>query len=614
MRLNFGKLAICNFKSFSEDEFDFSSSFGMTLVCGRNLDIPGQANSAGKSSIFDALLFALFGQLQTKVKNSSLKNRYIDDREMFVSLNFNVDDSKFYRIQRGLDNHGKSYLHLYEIENGVEKDITKSSISETEEFLENELLNCDISIFLRTIMLSADNNYNFFLLSLSEKKNFIEKLFNIRVFGEMYKLIHRDVLDFDKKFSIKQNELILLSKNSDEYSSKIKEFDINRDNKLYNINKEIEELSSKLNELRKNNIEVNSTEISKLEDLINKLESKKIEIKNKKREKQTEHNDLDRKRIKLSSTKDQNEKTISSYSSLLSKLCEKCLPIVSDYYNLTDLKNKNESIEIELAKLNESISSIESMYAKIDDKIVKIDEKISEVNGKINDLTHDANELKNAEIKIESELSYKQKEKSKLENEENPYKDLYDKNEIKMRDLNVLIEKLNIDYNYLKLAEAIVSQDTIKKFIIKDLIILLNSKIKYYLMKLGAKYTCVFNEDMDFTFITPDDGGETEYATFSAGERMRLSIATSFAFRDFMSSRNNFTANVLILDEFIDSAIDSLAVNNVLQILKEFSRMNRQHVLIISHRKEIDNSIFDNIVMVEKQNNISSIKYLPPEK
>ena len=173
---------------------------------------------------------------------------------------------------------------------------------------------------------------------------------------------------------------------------------------------------------------------------------------------------------------------------------------------------------------------------------------------------------------------------------------------------------MNQKYNYMKMSENIVSQDTLKKFIIKDLVSLLNSKIKYYLMKLGAKYTCVFNEDMDYTFITPDGGGETEYATFSAGERMRLSIASSFAFRDFMGSRNSFTSNILILDEFIDSAIDTLAVTNILQILQEFSRINNQHILIISHRKEIDNSIFDNIIMVEKRQNISTISYLPPEK
>ena len=614
MRLNFGKLIIYNFKSFKEEVFDFSSMNGMTLVCGKNLDIPGQANSAGKSSIFDALLFALFGQLQTKVKNVNLKNRYVDGKEMFVSLNFSINNEKYYRIQRGSDNYGRSYFHIYETIDGVESDITKSSIYESEDFLENEILNCDISIFLRTILLSADNNYNFFLLSPYDKKTFVEKLFNIKVFGEMYKLIHRDVLDFDKTFSVKQNEIILLSKNSDEYLSKLKDFDEQNKIRIDSVQNEIERLTKELQEIKTKNVELNSAEISKTEDLINKLESKKVEIKELRRKTQKEIDAIEKKKIKLSSIRQQNEKTIASYSELLSKVCGKCNPIVAEYYNLPKLRDENSKIDSELAAFTNKTSDCESTIAKIDEKIVKIDEKTVEFNNKLHDLTDESRKIHADEVRIESELSFKKKEKEKLSNEVNPYRDLYTKNEATLKEANEKIEKLNEEYSYLKLAEAIVSQDTIKKFIIKDLIVLLNSKIKYYLTKLGAKYTCVFNEDMEFTFITPDDGGETEYATFSAGERMRLSIATSFAFRDFMSSRNNFTSNILILDEFIDSAIDTLAVTNVLQILKEFSRMNNQHILIISHRKEIDNSIFDNIIMVEKQNNISSIKYLPPEK
>ena len=94
MILNFGKIKIHNFKSFLDETFDFSSNRGMTLVCGKNHDIPGQANSAGKSSIFDALLYVLFGQLQTNVKNKNLRNRYSNDISMEVILNFNIDGKK----------------------------------------------------------------------------------------------------------------------------------------------------------------------------------------------------------------------------------------------------------------------------------------------------------------------------------------------------------------------------------------------------------------------------------------------------------------------------------------------------------------------------------------
>jgi len=79
-----------------------------------------------------------------------------------------------------------------------EIDLTKSTMTETRKFIADEILHCDLSIFLRTVLLSSDQNYNFFRLKKWEKKEFIEKLFDISVFGEMYNLIHRDVLDYDK--------------------------------------------------------------------------------------------------------------------------------------------------------------------------------------------------------------------------------------------------------------------------------------------------------------------------------------------------------------------------------------------------------------------------------
>ena len=114
-----------------------------------------------------------------------------------------------------------------------------------------------------------------------------------------------------------------------------------------------------------------------------------------------------------------------------------------------------------------------------------------------------------------------------------------------------------------------MSQETIRKFIVKDLVVLLNNKIKTYLTKLGAKYYVEFNEDMDYNFVT--SRGTYEWSNFSAGERMRIMIATSFAFRDFMSIRNGLDSNILVLDEYFDSAIDSLCVENIISILKDFS-------------------------------------------
>ena len=160
----------------------------------------------------------------------------------------------------------------------------------------------------------------------------------------------------------------------------------------------------------------------------------------------------------------------------------------------------------------------------------------------------------------------------------------------------------------MKFAESIVSQDTLRKFIIKDLIVLLNNKIKTYLTKLGAKYYVLFDEDMDYEFVTPS--GTCEWSNFSAGERMRIMVATSFAFRDFMSIRNGLNANILVLDEYFDSAIDSLCVESIISILKDYSSMQNQNIFVISHRPEVSVEQFDRLIQVEKTNNIALIKVL----
>ena len=614
MRINFGNLEIHNFKSFLDQSFDFSSMNGMTLVCGKNLDIPGQANSAGKSSIFDALLYALFGQLQTNVKNRNLRNRYSDDPSMSVSICFNIDKKKSYKIERGLNKYSQTFLRAYVLENGETKDISKSSIQETDAFIANEILRCDVSIFLRTILLSSDQNYNFFLLPPAMKKDFIEKLFNIKVFGEMYSLIHKDILAQEKEFAKKQSALLLISKSKEDFSERLKKFDEQSEDKKKEISIKLSNLREKIDELKKKDTSVNEVEISKYENAINLLSEKKIEIEAKLKRNLLEEKKLASKKSKLETLKLSNENTISSHKELLSKLCEHCKPIISEYYSLNEAKNQIKNIEKELEDIRDKDSSISNDTAKFNEKLVKIDSKQKELALKIHSATDESNKTKIEIGSIEKEISLNEKHLKTLDEEKNPYIELFEEASKKLEEENKAISSLNKQYEYLKFAENIVSQDNLKKFIIKDLVGLLNSKIKFYLMKLGAKYTCVFDENMKFTFITPDNGGETEYATFSAGERMRLLIAASFAFRDFMSTRNSFTSNVLILDEFIDSAIDTLAVNNVLQILQEFSRLNNQHVLIISHRKEIDNSIFDNIVMVQKEQNISTISLLPPEK
>ena len=235
--------------------------------------------------------------------------------------------------------------------------------------------------------------------------------------------------------------------------------------------------------------------------------------------------------------------------------------------------------------------------------------KLNLANTKIRTLTAAFNEANRQLANLTAQISATDTSIAHLAAEINPYTTL-----LEMNDTDLVKETKELDtilgkYKYLKFAENIVSQDTIRKFIISDLIGLLNNKIRSYLSKFGAKYYVTFDSDMNYEFKT--EGGTYEYDNFSSGERARIMIASCFAFRDFMRIKNNLSSNILVLDEFIDGAIDSLAIESILAILRDFSKTWNQSIYVISHRKEaLSSDHFSNVIQVQKTHNISKICYL----
>lgn len=217
---------------------------------------------------------------------------------------------------------------------------------------------------------------------------------------------------------------------------------------------------------------------------------------------------------------------------------------------------------IELASLKEQSGALAAKSKLLEEKLAKAAKKIAS-------LTAEATKAKQEAQRIETSIAVAESELSKLRSAANPYVELLESNMKDMEAESAKLEEASRRYQYLKFAESVVSQDTLRKFIISDLIGLLNNKIKMYLSKFGAKFSVVFDANMDYIFQT--EGGTCEYDNFSAGERARLMIAACFAFRDFMHIRNNLSSNILILDEFIDGAIDSVAIESILEILKGFS-------------------------------------------
>lgn len=608
MRINFRRIEIHNFMAYADEVFDFDKHVGLNLICGKNNDVPGSKNGCAKSQLFGALCYALYGETPTKVKNENIRNRYVKAKDVRVVIWFDIEDKTF-KIASGFNKYGAPYYTATEIDQEEnEIDLTKSTMAETRAFVAKEVLHCDMSIFLRTVLLSSDQTYNFFRLRKWEKKDFIEKLFDIAVFGEMYNNIHRDVLDFDKQLLAIQNKIMVINRYLDDYKVQIEEHDKKHAENISSIQKYLAGLKHDYEQLKSTQISQNEAEVQKYEDFANKLEAGMVKVGNELNALKQDIQKIDMSSHKARTTRDMKKKQIEKHDELLNKLCDHCLPLIREYYSISKLEEDVKKQNDLLASLTEKREKAVETCDDLDKKLKLLQKKKDTVVEKIDSLTSEYNKAHSNLLLLESKIESSTLELEKVESETNPYSALYDKTKIELDDENGKYTSLTTQYKYLKYAESIVSQDTLRKFIIKDLIHLLNNKIKIYLSKLGANYTCTFDEDMNYTFNT--DGGTCEYDSFSSGERMRLNIAASFAFRDFMATRSNLMSNILILDEYIDSNIDQLAIEGILGILKDFILLYDQNIYVISHRKEIDNSVFDNIIQIVKTNNISKITYL----
>jgi DNA repair exonuclease SbcCD ATPase subunit len=605
MRLLFEKIEIHNFMSFSDEVFIFDEYDGMIRIKGKNYDIPNQLNGSGKSNLSNALVYGLFGELPFKLKNENVSNRYIQDKSTYVSVYFK-NDNIGYKITSGLKGR-QAYCELYQLQNEGYENITRSTIAETRKFIENEILHCDMNLFMRTIYLNSDENYNFYKLKQIDRKEFIDKLFDISIFGDIFNLIHKDKLKMDKEIAILQNRLMILNNSSDEYKTKSENFLQEKEKKIETLNTKIVEYKNNYELSKKNITEKNNDLIQKCQEKIKKLEDAIADINTKKQKNNLIISESKLNIKRMDSQINDRQKIIEKHSAIKQKLCDDCKDILSKHYNLDKYqseidkmigKQTEEKEKIE-EKNNENINS----EKKIDDyksKLLQLSKKLMEINSKYE---NEQKTIRNLELSINS----LETQLENIKSQENPYLNLFDEN---MKNIKNESEKLNVlidDYKYIEFSELIVSQDNLKKFIIKDLIGLLNNKIKYYLHKLGTNCEIIFDEEMKYDFVTPSKSG-VEFNNFSKGEQARISIATCFAFRDFLSTRSNISSNIFILDEFFDSNVDPLALENTIGILNDFIKNNKQKIFIVSHRSEICDDIFDNIIMIEKKNNISKIK------
>jgi len=575
-------LTVKNFMSVgnSTQALDFNRN-DLTLVLGENLDTGGgdhgARNGTGKTTIINALSYALYGLALTNIRRDNLVNK-TNGKNMLVTCGFEYG-GKQYRVERGRKpNVLKFYIDGEEQE---AQDTAQGDSRETQKDIE-ELLGMSHEMFKHIVALNTYTN-PFLSLKHNEQRVIIEQLLGITLLSEKADQL-KEQLRINKDL-ITQEEYKIKS--------------------IVDANEKIRDQIESLKRRSKMWADKNQEEKQKLTEALESLKHVDIEselkahterknYKEKKRELEDLENDLTRYEKdseRYTKTVDKLEKEIIS---LEEHKCYACGQQLHDNKQDEILKDKK-------ALLIETKESVDSDKANIE----KIKNKINEIGDLGIQPVVFYDSLDDA-YNHRSSLESLRKELTGLQNQTDPYAEQISEmeesgiEEVKYDTLNELTRVKEHQEFLLKL---LTSKDSfIRKRIIDQNLAFLNKRLAFYLERIGLPHTVVFQNDL--TVMITELGRELDFDNLSRGERNRLILSLSFAFRDVWENLYQ-PINLLFIDELVDSGMDSSGVENSLAILKKISRERKKSVWLVSHRDELAGRV-NNIMTVIKENGFTS--------
>ena len=545
----------------------------LTLVLGHNLDMGGDGsrNGTGKTTIINALSYALYGEALTNIRRDNLINK-TNSKGMMTTVEFESKGVD-YRIERGRRPNVLKFIVNGEDTISEEQ---QGDSRETQKAIE-KIIGFPHNMFKHLVAL---NTYSEPFLSMknNDQKDMIEQLLGITDLSAKAELL-KEKTKFTRD-NIKEEELRIsavkdangrIDKNIQEIESRKKAWEATHNQKV----KDLEVAITTLGEL----------------DVNNEIESHKQNVSAK--EQQDNYNTLAKELKTIQASNTRNIKRLTELEGNLvdaeAGVCHACkqttshLDTHSDYIN--ELKEKIAS-ETELNATSEQ---------KVDEitkamEIIDVPETVSTFYATVEEAYEHKHNLE----------SLAQQYQTKQE-EENPYVEQIEM--LKETGLQEISFDLINELTFLKehqefLYKLLTSKDSfIRKKIIDQNIAYLNHRLAWYLDKLGLPHDVKFANDLNVEIT--EYGRDLDFDNLSRGERNRLILGLSWAFRDMYESLNA-PMNLMCIDELIDSGMDTMGVENALSILKKMNREQGKNIFLISHKEELVGRV-NNVLTVVKE-------------
>lgn len=577
-------LTVRNFMSVGNQTqaIDFDKG-QLTLVLGENLDLGGDdigaRNGTGKTTIINGLSYAIYGQALTNIKRDNLINK-INSKAMLVTVTFEKDGIE-YHIERGR----KPNLLKFSI-NGQEQELedldeSQGDSRETQKAIE-DMIGMSHEMFKHLVAL---NTYTepFLALKPNDQRSIIEQLLGITLLSEKAEALKEQLRLTKDAISTENTRIETVKASNDRIQQSIDS--LIRKQQLWEESKEksIDELNRGI--LGLSNIDIDE-EISSHKSLA-EYNTKKKDIQ-----------DLDKAiaRAELDQTREQKEidKLEKEISDLKDHKCYACGQELHDSKHEEVLAAKESAKqEAALQWLSTNTQLIEIQGARV------ILGDLGDAPRTIYDTLEEALNHRSTVEGLEKELAAKQAET-------NPY--LEQINDLK----NSAVQEITWDHvNALMrvkdhqefLYKLLTNKDSfVRKRIIDQNLAFLNQRLTYYLDRIGLPHIVEFQNDL--SVIITQLGQDLDFDNLSRGERNRLILSMSWAFRDVWENLYH-SINLLFIDELVDSGMDASGVESSIAVLKRMTRERDKNVFLISHRDDLTSRV-NHVLKVIKENGFTS--------
>jgi len=564
----FKKIRWKNFLStgnlFTEIELNKSVT---TLIVGEN--------GAGKSTLLDALSFALFNKPFRKINKPLLLNS-ITKKDLVVEIEFSIGPNN-YKIIRGIK---PNVFEVYQ--NGSLLNQSADS-KDYQEILEKQILKINFKSFCQVVVLGSASFVPFMSLPTGQRREIIEDLLDLQIFTSMNTILKQRIIS-------NAEDLIKQEANKTIVEEKIK---LVRSHLIEVQNNNDKIISEKNDRISQTNLQVNG-----LNDEYWSLNSKRKDLE----EKTVDEKELSSSMKKLTALKHKFEAHLSSQKDQIKFFtdhdnCPTCKQTIDESFKCDMVETNQQKVK----ELEENLDLVAKNYMETNDKITEL----MNIQSEINTLKMEEHKLT---TKITSLIDYR----TQLENEINNIQ----KNvtEDKSEQLNALVDELKEadtllnelhDLKQTYQAVSVLLKDGgIKAKIIKQYIPIINKLINKYLSSMDFFVQFELNEEFNET-IKSRFRDEFSYASFSEGEKMRINLAILFTWRAVAKLRNSISTNILIMDEVMDSSLDSNGTEEFMKVLTQLAVDT--NTFIISHKTDQLYDKFTSVIKFEKHKNFSKI-------